>query len=45
MRIEDVVVITAEGAEVLSRDAPVAVDDIEALAGSRAGCLEPVFPE
>lgn len=35
VRIEDDVLVTADGAEILTRGVPVAPDDIEALAGGR----------
>jgi Xaa-Pro aminopeptidase len=37
VRIEDNVVVTADGREVLTRGVPVAVDEIEALLGGRHG--------
>jgi Xaa-Pro aminopeptidase len=40
IRIEDDVLVTPQGPEVLSRDAPKTVDELEAIVGSAAGELE-----
>jgi len=40
IRVEDTIVVTADGCERLTGDAPIEIDEVESLTGSGAGLYE-----